>query len=58
MSELTEWVKPNGTKIMLNNADATVQAAKNKGWKMAEVDMAETKEEEAPKRRGRPPKEA
>ena len=29
---LTAWYKPNGSKIMLNNEDATVKHAKSLGW--------------------------
>ena len=33
MSELTTWVKPNGTEIKLNDSPATVAAAEANDWK-------------------------
>lgn len=33
MNLLTEWVKPNGSRIMLNDAEATVEHAESLKWK-------------------------
>ncbi len=32
MNLLTEWVKPSGTRIELNDEDATVEAARKMKW--------------------------
>lgn len=33
MSLLTEWVKPNGVRVELNDEEATVEHAQKMGWK-------------------------
>lgn len=33
MDLLTEWVKPSGARLMLNDEDATVNQAEKLGWK-------------------------
>ncbi len=33
MDLLTEWVKPSGARLMLNDEEATVEEAKSLGWK-------------------------
>jgi hypothetical protein len=32
MKLLTEWVKPSGARLMLNDEDATVEQAEKNGW--------------------------
>ena len=33
MNLLTEWVKPNGNRLKLNNEEETIEQAKKLGWK-------------------------
>lgn len=40
MNLLTEWVKPSGTRIELNDEEATVDQARKLGW----IPFAETPE--------------
>lgn len=53
------FVKPSGVEVQVNEYSA--QFAQDLGWKLKTDDpepekAEETKQEEAPKRRGRPPK--
>ena len=34
MKLLTEWIKPNGVKIELNDSEASTEHAKKNGWKL------------------------
>ncbi len=40
MELLTEWIKPSGVKVELNDSEASVEFAKKNGWKQ----YSETKE--------------
>ena len=33
MDLLTEWVKPSGVRVMLNDDEANIEHAKEAGWK-------------------------
>ncbi len=33
MELLTEWLKPSGVKVLLNDEEQTVEYAKKEGWK-------------------------
>jgi len=56
---MIKWEKPNGQEIETNDRNETVEYCESIGWircgSKKEVKQEET--EEAPKRRGRPPKE-
>lgn len=43
MTEMINWVKPNGTKIQTNTLPANVDMAKSLGWKTPEQIQAEAK---------------
>jgi len=32
MANLTEWVKPNGMRLEINDAEATIEHARKAGW--------------------------
>ena len=34
MNLLTEWVKPSGARIELNDEEANIEAARKLGWKL------------------------
>ena len=34
MQLLTEWIKPSGVKIELNDSEASTEFAKKNGWKL------------------------
>lgn len=34
MQLLTEWIKPSGVKIELNDSESSVEFAKKNGWKL------------------------
>lgn len=41
MSNLIDWLKPNGSKITTNALDETVEYAESLGWKRTEEDFGE-----------------